>query len=85
MYPQIGELFKCQCGTPIARRVGINHFEIMKDIDRVKTKIGFKNIPLHDGDPVQTEIICGKCGIGHILVTIQESVGLNSYVESKVS
>lgn len=85
MYPQVGQLFKCECGTPIARRVDINHFEIMKDIDRVKTKFGFKNIPLRDGDPVQSEIICGKCGTGHILVTVQESIKLGSEIETKVS
>ena len=85
MYPQVGQLFKCECGIPIARRVGINHFEIMKDIDRVKTKIGFESLPLRDGDPVQSKITCGKCGTEHILVTIQESVGINSSVESKIS
>jgi hypothetical protein len=84
MYPQIGELFKCQCGTPIAKRVGQNTFEVVKNQNGEKLKISFKGIPLHEGDPVQTEIICGKCGIGHILVTIQETVGLNSSMEPKV-
>ena len=85
MYPQIGELFKCQCGTPIAKRVGQNSFEVVKNQNGEKLKISFESIPLHDGDPVQSKITCGKCGIEHILVTIQESVGLNSSVESKVS
>lgn len=85
MYPQVGQLFKCECGTPIAKRVDINRFEVVKNQNGEKLKIAFQSLPLHEGDPVQTEITCGKCGIGHILVTIQESVGLNSSVESKVS
>ena len=85
MYPQVGQLFKCECGTPLAKRVSFNCFEMIKSQNSEKTKIGFESLPLRDGDPVQSKITCGKCGTGHILVTIQESVGINSSVESKVS
>lgn len=85
MYPQVGQLFKCECGTTLAKKVGVNHFEVFKNQNGEKTKIGFKNLPLRDGDPVQSEITCGKCGTGHILVTVQESIKLGSEIETKVS
>lgn len=85
MYPQIGEMFKCGCGSPLARKVGHGHFEVFKNQNGEKLRVAFKSIPLHEGDPVQIEIFCGKCNTGHIVVTIQESVDINSSMESNVS
>ena len=70
----IGELFVCNCGIPLAKRTGIREYELVKihNKERVPIKIEI-------GDMVK--ISCEICGRGFAFLRIVENISVNDSVK----
>ena len=76
-YVDIGELFVCNCGIPIARRTGAHHYDLIRFHDGRKTSV---NLEISNG-----RIGCEVCGRGFAYITVTENIPMTDWVNIQIT